>query len=134
MNSLYYYTFYVFAKLARKINRKDKSPDFTAVLWISIPMFLNILSVIIYFGGVSYHESRNKVWLLAIFVALPIILVNYFLLNKNNKSQMILSYYDNKYASKKQNLWIVTLIIFYIVVTFGVCFFLAYQNRKHLGI
>lgn len=129
MNNLYYYTFYLLYKFSRRIKKDDKSPAFTAVMLISTPMFLNLLSVIIFFGGFSYHEAKAKITLLCTFIVVPFVGLNYYFLMGNKKNEEIIAFFDEKYKYKKHNVGLTLLVVAYFIVSSVVCIYLAKHQR-----
>jgi hypothetical protein len=46
MNNFYYYFFYTVALFAKRVNKRDKDYSFSSLMFVSLCMGLNILSVI----------------------------------------------------------------------------------------
>lgn len=130
MGSIYYYTFYLLGKLSQGIRKDDKDFAFTALMLLSTPIFLNLLSLVILFGGVGYHESKQKIWLWSILLVLPVVWANYYLLMSNKKNEEIIAQFDEKYKDSKHNVLAILLVIFYFIFSIASCIYLANQNRS----
>ncbi len=126
MNNVYYYAFYILTKFFTRINKNDKDPAFTSLMILSTPTFLNLLSIIIAFNGISNHESQSRVSIISFFTVLPIVGINYLILIFNKKREKIISFFDEQ--DKNPNYLKVAIISFYFILSFTLCIHLAIKN------
>src|SRR4051794_19448190 len=129
MNNIYYYTFYLLTNQARKINSKDKDPVITGMIWLSLPIFLNVESLFMLANGTHYHESEGQVFIKIGTMGLSVLLINYYLLIRNKKYQQIIEFFDEKYKHTKHNTLTILLIIIFFVFSFASCIYIAKQGR-----
>ncbi len=128
MNNFYYYFFYTVAIFARRINKRDKDYAFSSLIFVSLCVGLNILSVIFIvdkFTSVSLNITTSILLMAAIIFG-----VNYLLLMKNGKDVKIIEFYDNMQRNHKATFWKRVFVIGYIFLSYGLCIFAAYITKK----
>lgn len=127
--NIYYYVFYVFAKLAKKINKNE---DFAlyGVMWLSTLIFCNIFPIISYIIGKDAISSSPK--LIGASSIILVGIINYFILFQDKKYQKIIDFYDAKYLNKKLNRWGLVLIALYVFSTLIIAFYLTILVRKQI--
>jgi uncharacterized membrane protein len=76
MYNFYYYVFYRLVKIAKKINKRDLDPAFTGIIWISIPVILNVLSLFFYFTQGTSNDTEGEISLYAAVITLPVLIMN----------------------------------------------------------
>lgn len=125
--------FYLLGRLVHKIRKDDEDFAFTALILISIPIGLNVLSVMMLLNGIEYRASKQTNFFLALFIFVPIVAINYFLLMRNNNHEKIMSYFREKYKDTNHSFLVILLIVIYIIASISLCVYLAQQNRALHG-
>ncbi|PZX66074.1 hypothetical protein LX80_00574 [Hydrotalea sandarakina] len=134
MNNFYYYVFYLLVKIAKKINKRDLDPAFTGIIWISIPVILNVLSLFFYFTQGTSNDTEGEIYLYAAVITLPVLIMNYYILLHNEKSLKIIQYFDSLHLNKRICLIRIFIIIIYYIFSILLCLYLANYNRKLIGL
>ena len=129
MNNFYYYLFYAIANFARRVNKKDKDFTFSSLIFLSLCIGLNILSIIFLLDGLTSVSLNIKTSIL--IMAIIVFGINYLLLMKNGKDVKIIQFYDNKYENQKPGFWKNFCVIAYVVFSYGTCIYAAYLTRKN---
>jgi uncharacterized membrane protein YbhN (UPF0104 family) len=127
MNNFYYYLFYTIARFARRVNKRDKDFTFSSLIFLSLCVGLNILSIIFIVDRLTSVSLNIKVSIL--IMAAIVFGINYLLLMKNGKDVKIVEFYDNKYENRKHNFWNVFFVIGYVVFSYGICIYAAYLTK-----
>lgn len=130
MNNFYYYIFYKFCLVARKVNKRDNDYMFTALIALSVLFGMNILTI--YFVIKEVYGLRFNVKVAPLIIMGTIYGLNYYLLMRNNKGVRIMDYFDSESENNKQIIWKAILVIIYVVLTFIVCGVVAYLTKYHL--
>jgi hypothetical protein len=120
--NVYYYVFYVFAKLARRINKKEDYAMY-GLMWLSALIFFNIFPIVgLIIGREAIHSAPKLIGAGSIIL---VGLINYFILIKDKKKEKIIEFYDDKYKYKKLNRWSIILIVLYVLGTLSIAFYIA---------
>ena len=120
--NIYYYVFYVFAKLARRINKKEDYAQY-GLMWLSALIFCNIFPIVsVIIGRKAIYSSPKLVGASSIIL---VGVINYFILFKNKKYEKVIQFYDEKYRDRKLSRWSLVLIILYVLATLSTAFYLA---------
>lgn len=127
MNNFYYYLFYTIARFARRVNKRDKDFTFSSLIFLSLCIGLNVLSIIFITDSLTSVSLNIKVSIL--IMAAIIFGVNYLLLMKNGKDVKIIEFYDNKYKNRKHSFWNVFFVIGYVFFSYGICIYAAYLTK-----
>jgi len=127
MNNFYYYLFYAIASFARRVNKRDKDFTFSSLIFLSLCVGLNILSIIFIIDGLTSVSLNIKVSILV--MAAIVFGINYLLLMKNDKDVKIIEYYDRKYENQKRSFWKNIFVITYVVFSYGLCIYAAYLTK-----
>ena len=125
--NVYYYIFYVFAKLARRINKKEDYSMY-ALMWLSALIFFNIFPIISLIIGRHIIHTAPK--LIGAGSIILVGIINYFILVKDKKNVKIIQFYDDKYKNKKLNRLSLILIVLYVLITLSIAFYLATVIRN----
>lgn len=128
MNNFYYYLFYTVAIFARRINKRDKDYTFSSLIFVSLCVGLNILSVIFLVDRFTPVSLDIKVSIL--IMAAVVFGVNYLLLMKNRKDVKIIEFYDKRRKSDKSTFLKRVFVISYIILSYGLCIYVAYLTKK----
>ena len=129
MDNIYNFFFYIVANVIIKVNKQNADPAFSSIGFISM-CFISNLMVLIF--SVAKNSNVKNSSLLGLLIAIPTILLNWFFLMRNGKSENIISYYNEKYADIAYNKISLVLISLYIIFSFSSVFYLAYLLRNHL--
>jgi heme/copper-type cytochrome/quinol oxidase subunit 2 len=121
-------------KIAKKINKRDLDPAFTGIIWISIPVILNVLSLFFYFTQGTSNDTEGEIYLYAAVITLPVLIMNYYILLHNEKSLKIIQYFDSLHLNKRICLIRIFIIIIYYIFSILLCLYLANYNRKLIGL
>lgn len=132
MNNLYYYTFYLMVKVAKRLNKKDESPNFGGLMILSSTIFFNVCSLLILLTtkfGNSWatnllNPSNVKVTCLAIMIV--IVVLNYMVLMYDHKSDKIIEFFNEKFKTEKRNKAKVFLITAYNILSIITGIYLSY--------
>lgn len=127
MKNFYYYFFYTIANFARRVNKRDKDFSFSSLIFLSLCVGLNILSIIFLIDGftsISININASILVMSAIVYG-----VNYLILMKNGKSIKIIEFYDRRFENHKPKLMSILLVICYIVFSYGICIYTAYLTK-----
>ncbi len=127
--NLYYYVFYLFAKLAKKIN-KNEDYALYGLMWLSTLIFCNTFPIISFIIGKTAISSSPK--LIGASSIILVGIINYFVLFKDKKHEKIIAFYDAKYLNRKLNRWSLVLLTIYVVATLIIAFYLAILVRKQI--
>jgi hypothetical protein len=128
MNNIYYYTYFLFIRFAERIKKDLPDPAFTGLALLSTVLLFNVFSVVFYLAGSLF--AKGNATALGIFIALAVLVTNYFILYKNHEK--IISYYTTKYQGRKHSSFAILIIIVYVILSCIVCARLAYLVRNHL--
>jgi len=130
MNNVYYFFFYTVAKFVKRINKNDLDYAFSSVVFISSCMMCNVLSIVFL---INKHQSTGlNSTLTSIFIGLPLIIANWYLLMSNARAEKIMEFYNKKYENRGYNIVGMFFIILYIILSYGACIYIAYLLRHHL--
>jgi hypothetical protein len=121
-------------KIAKKINKRDLDPAFTGIIWISIPVILNVLSLFFYFTQGTSNDTEGEIYLYAAVITLPVLIMNYYILLHNEKSLKIIQYFDSLHLNNRICLIRIFIIITYYIFSILLCLYLANYNRKLIGL
>jgi hypothetical protein len=134
MYNFYYYVFYRLVKIAKKINKRDLDPAFTGIIWISIPVILNVLSLFFYFTQGTSNDTEGEISLYAAVITLPVLIMNYYILLHNEKSLKIIQYFVSLHLNNRICLIRIFIIITYYIFSILLCLYLANYNRILIGL
>lgn len=130
MDNIYNFFFYLVAKVSHKINKQDKDFAFTAVVFVSLCMILNMLALSLLILNNNINSVRPRV--LGILISLPLIGLNWYFLMSNGKSEKIMNYYNEKFENKNYNKLTIFLIVFYICFSLSSAIYIAFLVRNHI--
>lgn len=128
MNNFYYYLFYSIAIFARKINKRDKDYTFSSLMFLSLCVGLNILSVIFLID--KFTSASLNIRISILLMVIIVFGANYLLLMRNGKDVKIIEFYEKKNDSRKSLFWKRFLVVIYILFSYGLCIYAAYVTKK----
>lgn len=121
MNNFYYLIFYMIANFARKINKREKDYTFSSLIFLSLCMGLNALSIVFLLRAFTSIQINIKG--IVIIIAAIVFFVNYLLLMRNKKDEKIIDFYDREYQNKKVSSSIIFWVVAYVVFSYSFCIF-----------
>ena len=129
----YKYVFYKLYTFAKKL-ALDDTPQWTAMISMSILTFSNILTVLSIAGLIfelSYYQPLDTLTKKVLFMLVYLVL-HYFIFIHNEKYKSIEKQFSDETKEEKKRGTIYTL--FYIILTFGLFFLTMYllmlRNRR----
>ena len=129
MNNIYFYTWYVLYRFFKKNNRTGVNSSFAAVCFLSLLMSINLLPIVIYSGGLIYHEAIAMVYVKSFFVLIPVVAINYFFIMRNRKSDEVEIFFDGQRDLNQKNGGLVLLAWVYIIGSLAMGWYLS----QHIG-
>jgi hypothetical protein len=119
MNSPYDFYFYIICKFARKVNRTNTLYYFSAVVFLSVCLGLNVITIF------YFVEKVNKIIILNTFYSLLIgfaaLAVNCYFFLWKHRYKKIIEFYDKVYENKKINVTNIFFVLMYIIITLFLC-------------
>ena len=132
MDNLYYYTFYLLIKVAKRLNKKDDSPNFGGLMILSSTIFFNFCSILVLMTkklGNSFAIELLKpshVRLTCFTIMIVTGIINYMVLMYDHKADRIIEFFNEKFKIQKQNKVKVVLIIVYNILSIIIGIYLSY--------
>lgn len=119
MMNPYNYLYYKLYKFAKKVVTVDAT--WTAMLLMSALIYFNISTIAFWIIPIE-KIIVLPIWLMAVLIAGPLILINYFIFIYKDRCKFIIIEYENK--SKSEKIWSSIITIVYIILTW----YLAHKN------
>lgn len=124
-------------KVAKRLNKKDESPNFGGLMILSSTIFFNACSILILMNKKLENSwtkellKSSNVRFTCLTVMIIAVILNYVLLIYNNKADRIIEFFNEKFKAEKQNKVKVFLIIFYNVMSIITGIYLSYLIGIH---
>ena len=128
--NLYYYWFYLLTRFVHKSKKSDSDGAFTALLWLSLPMVLNLLSIKFLFDGIGFRESKFRIYLICISIIVHVVAMNYCLMMRNGKHGKIKAYFEEKFKERNHHNRPIVLLLIFVLLSIVICTHLAMLNRE----
>jgi hypothetical protein len=125
--NLYYHFYYLLTKFSKWVNKRNSEFAFSGMAYLSICMAFNIITLLFALEFWRHFNAHLLKW--HIVLSLAVIGLNYLLLMHNGKYKKIISHYDAIYNQKKSQS-VKVILALYIIVSNGLCFYLAYLVRN----
>lgn len=126
-SGFYYYMFFRFCMVSRKINKNDQDFAFTSTILITLLMGLNLFTIVMLVKLTKHIELNLLIF--PIIIMIPIFCLNYLLLMSKGRSSDIIASFE----SKKRNVFWDFLLIAYVSVSLAGCILLAQLVRDNLA-
>lgn len=129
MDNIYYYVFYLIVKMIKRLNSRHDFPNFSGALFLSTLIFFNFLSLLIPIASSLIHPSN--IFFICITVMIIVVIPNYYLLMNEEKSQRIITFFDEKFKNEKRNKTKIALIVLYIILTYVLMIYVFTLKRNN---
>jgi hypothetical protein len=127
MNNFYYYSFYLLSMFSNKVNKKNGDYAFSGMAYLSLLVSSNIFTML------AVLELRGiikiKGTFLYIAVAVSVLIINYFFLMTDNKSALIIEFYQQRRLGKVYD----AAFYIYVLLSLISCGCTAYLVRNIRG-
>jgi hypothetical protein len=122
MKKIYYFSFYFLYMFVKMLNKRNPDYSFSAIAYLSTFMMLNLMNILLYFLPKIIIEINPT--LFAVIISLPILALNYYLLQFKNKDKQLIKTYNYEWQSnKKKNIKYLVAFLLYLTITIAFCFY-----------
>jgi hypothetical protein len=127
--NFYHYIYYIHVKFVKEFMGWQPRPNSAARIQLDLLVTLNVFtfSLLLKIYGIL---SATDVLILMLPELVVVSIVNQYLLLRNKRSELIIKYYDEKYAHTGQNGWRVSLVVLYFLLTWILFFISVFVFRK----
>lgn len=131
MKDFYYFGFYLLSMFSRRVNKGNSEYAFSGMACLSVLLWLNIYSLLL--SPLRLFDIiKTKGNLFYIGTMLCLLMVNYYLLIANNKSEAIFNFYKEREASKHNKRAVIGFWIYVIAsLILGGCAIYLVRNAKN---
>ena len=125
--NIYYHFFYLLTKFSKWANKRNSEYAFSGMAYLSMCMVFNVITVLFAVEFWNHFNVHLVKW--QILLSLAVIGLNYFFLMHKGKYKKIINHYESGYKHNK-NKSVKAILVFYIIMSNALCFYLAYLVRN----
>lgn len=131
MKNFYYYSFYFLSFFIKAVNKRNNDYKFSGMAFLTMLMGINLFTIVsILF---KYEIYSINPYIFSLIVAIPLLVLNYNFLYRNNKGKEIFSFYNKKWRlNKKEGMIYLFAFLLYIITTMFFGGYVAYLIKNHL--
>lgn len=126
--NIYFEFFYLLSWTIHAINKRLRSYTFSGMVFLSMMILFNVITIL---------DLIRAKWItlnvgMILFITAIILIINYYLLNYEEKDKSIMEHYSSIYREGKENKAIKWYLTVYVLISYASVIYTAYLVRHHL--